>query len=411
MSGDLDFTSLWMALQPIVDLNDGHIVGHEALVRGQPDSPWSSPREIFAAAERSGREQDLEETCRRLALGAGQRLRDEERLFLNVDERYAHLPIDVETSQLQPERVAVELSEQREIVGQVRVLEAIQQWRHRGYAIVLDDYGRGHASLATLLAVQPDMIKVDRQIVRGIPGNARYNVAFTSLVQLTQDLGIELIAEGIERADQVDALRRLGVRLGQGFFLGRPEQHPAMRSLLPSGRATGDDPAVTAPAGPDTLSPHYEAFFNHIDVPAYFVDRKRTILGWNTAAEQLTGWSAPLVVGRKCMAKILDHITLDGASLCWGACPLVHCMADGDQHQDTVRLRHRSGQRIEVRIHATPVRDANGSIIGAIEVFRPASHETEGVVERGATLSDESDSFPQQKATKGNRPQAVAIAE
>lgn len=361
-----------MALQPIVDLHDGRITGHEALVRGAADSPWSSPTEIFAEAQRSGREQDLEETCRQLAILAGRRLGAGQRLFLNIDERYAHLPLDADPPQLHPQRVAVELSEQREIVGQDRVLEAVQLWRRRGYTIVLDDYGIGHASLATLLAVQPDMIKVDRYIVRGIASDTRYHAAFTSLLRLARDLGIEVVAEGIETMDQVGALRDLGVGLGQGFLLGRPEQRPAMRSPLTPEPAQVPADAVAATADPDiAFVPHYEAFLNSIDVAAYFVDRKRTILRWNTAAEALTGWPAHDVIGRNCMAMILDHTTVDGKRLCWDACPLVHCMADGCQRRDTVLLRHRSGHRIEVNIHASPVRDASGSIVGAIEVFRP----------------------------------------
>lgn len=408
MAQDLDFRSLWMALQPIVDLHDGHIAGHEALVRGPVDSPWSSPAEIFAAAERSGTQQDLEGTCRQLAIAVGQRLRDEQRLFLNVDERYAHLPIDGDPPRLRPERVAIELSEQREIVNQVQVLEAVYQWRHRGYTIVLDDYGTGHASLATLLAVQPDIIKVDRQLIQGLPGDTRYLAACRSLVQLAQELGIEVIAEGIERADQVAALRSLGVWLGQGFFLGRPERHPATRSSLPRLQRTTPARPTTIPAGPGVVSPHYETFFHTSDLPAYFVDRKRTILQWNTAAEALTGWSAQDVVGRKCMAKILDHTTRDGTSLCWGACPLVHCMADGKEHQDTILLRHHSGQRMEVQIHATPVRDAEGSIVGAFEVFQPTSDEKEHAGEPGSSLWGHEAPQTEHRHTQGGPPEVRA---
>lgn len=370
----LDLRALWMALQPIVGLNDGRVVGHEALLRGPAGSPWAMPAAILRNGAETGWGQELETICRRLALDAGGRLPVEQRLFVNVDAHHPDLLFDSQTVGLATERVVIEVSEERDVVDHPAVLAALHHWRQQGYRIALDDYGAGRSNLSTLLAVQPDIIKMDRAITARVCVDPRHRVVVQALVRLAEELRIDLVAEGIETPSQLDTLRELGVQLGQGYLFGRPDRHPAASGAVRLAAANRTPFSVRSRQAQTTtpLTSFDAAFFDSVSVAAYYVDKRRTILRWNAAAEAISGWTAKEVVGRRCMAGILDHRGLDGTPLCWGACPLVHVMAEGKLRRETVLMRHREGQRIAVTVEAVPVVGPGGGVVGAVELFYPA---------------------------------------
>ena len=101
----------------------------------------------------------------------------------------------------------------------------------------------------------------------------------------------------------------------------------------------------------------------------YLVDRGRTIRFWNKACERITGFAASEVVGRNCYAGILQHIDDEGMPLCFRTCPLAHTMADGEPRRARVWLHHKRGHRLAVCIAVNPIRDRDGTVIGAIETF------------------------------------------
>ena len=375
--------ALWVALQPIVVLHDGQVFGHEALVRGPAGGPWAEPAAIFRQAQEMGRVDELEGACRRLALTAGGRLPAEQRLFLNVDVGRPQIPLNVGLVGMPPDRVVIEVSEERDVFDDPTVLEALQNWKRQGYMIALDDYGAGRSNLTTLLAVQPNIIKIDRSIISGVDVNSRHRVAVESVVRLAADLGIDVVAEGIETTVQLATLREIGVRLGQGFLLGAPARPPVVPAASPvqtSSRPTPTTATVAtgraAPTRPENATAahvpvaFHEAFFQDVPLGAYYVDLRRTILRWNSAAEAITGLSAQDVLGRRCMSSTLDHTDQDGAPLCSGACPLVRAMADGRRRRATILLRHRAGHVVAVNVDAIPVRH-DGKVVGAVELFRP----------------------------------------
>ncbi len=375
----LNMAALWMALQPIVGIDDGRIVGHEALVRGAAGSRWAEPAGIMHEADDLGRAEELEATCRLLALTTGRRLPAGQRLFLNVDIRHLDLPLDAGLAGLGAEQVVVEVSEERDVVGDPVVLETLQRWKRQGYMLALDDYGAGRSNLTTLLAVQPNIIKIDRSITAGVDVHSRHRTAVESVVRLAADLGIEVVAEGIETTAQLATLREMGVRLGQGFLLGAPAPHPVTASSVqispPRAATQANDAAAARYPATGTLAdgpvaPYHDVFFDEAPVGAYYVDLRRTILRWNSAAEAITGLSAQEVVGRRCMSGVLHHKDQDGAALCSGACPLVHAMADGRRRQAIIVLRHRQGHPVTVAVDAIPVRRGD-KVVGAVELFRP----------------------------------------
>ncbi len=100
----------------------------------------------------------------------------------------------------------------------------------------------------------------------------------------------------------------------------------------------------------------------------YFVDTDRRILFWNKAAQEITGYAAEEIVGKRCQQSSLNHIDEEGRPLCTVGCPLFATLADGKQRQDRVFVRHKEGYRIPIRVNIFPIRK-EGKITGAVEVF------------------------------------------
>ena len=109
----------------------------------------------------------------------------------------------------------------------------------------------------------------------------------------------------------------------------------------------------------------------------YFVDQERRILYWNDGARRLTGYAADELVGRRCQDDILCHIDGEGKRLCQEGCPLTASIEDGGMHQASVFLRHKQGRRVPVNVRVQPIKDAQGAVIGAIEIFSDDTAQNE----------------------------------
>ena len=105
----------------------------------------------------------------------------------------------------------------------------------------------------------------------------------------------------------------------------------------------------------------------------YVVDRKRTITYWNRAAEEVTGFAAADVVGKRCRDGVLNHVDEAGRSMCGSRCPLLGTMRDGQPREAVVYAHHRDGHRFAVAVKAAALRDDTGKISGAVEVFHDDS--------------------------------------
>ncbi len=113
----------------------------------------------------------------------------------------------------------------------------------------------------------------------------------------------------------------------------------------------------------------YRDLIDNLHDGIYFVDRNRIITYWNKGAERITGYSAERAVGRSCRDNLLNHVTSKGLELCGAHCPLAAVANDGTPREAEVYLHHADGHRIPVFVRATPLRDRDGNILGAIETF------------------------------------------
>ena len=123
----------------------------------------------------------------------------------------------------------------------------------------------------------------------------------------------------------------------------------------------------------------YKELLDNIGDGVYFVDRERRILYWNEGATRLTGYKAEEILGKRCQDDILCHVDHAGKKLCHDGCPLTASMADGTFHRANVLLRHKMGRQVPVSVRVQPLRAADGSIIGGIEIFSDNSAEIEAL--------------------------------
>jgi PAS domain S-box-containing protein len=370
MDAETVLARLWVAWQPIVDLDHGDIIGHEALIRGPHGTPWAEPRGLFPWAAQQGVDRDLEGRCRRLALDfARTHLPQGTLLFLNIDGRWPSLPDSPDLTVPCDVPLALEISESHPILDNPPLLEALAVWRRVGHRIVLDDYGTGYAAAATVLAVQPDVIKLDRRLIADLDQDFHKQSLVRALRAWTRDLGIVLVAEGVETHDEWQVLRDLGCDYGQGFLFGRPAPRPVTEGL------GGQVPPVLKHPVPQSSGSDVLAFYadavRGAEVASYVVDRGRRLVAWNGAAEALLGFKEEDLVGTPCFHNPLDHRDRNGQRLCAGACPLVWSMARQRAHSAVVTARARDGNRLIVKVWAVPLWDASARrVVGALEQFQ-----------------------------------------
>ncbi len=215
-----------MAFQPIVNAADRTVFGHEALVRGRHHE---SAAEIFGQVPPRSRYR-FDQRCRIKALQLATRLGAPGFLCLNLlPNAIARAEACLETTLEVAERlgfpigrIVFELTENEKIADVKRLREVVEEHRCRGFQLALDDFGAGYSGLALLAELQVDIVKVDMNLVRGIDRSPSRRAIVKGLVRICEDLGAEVIAEGIETHEELSALRSLGIELFQGYHFARP---------------------------------------------------------------------------------------------------------------------------------------------------------------------------------------------
>jgi len=118
----------------------------------------------------------------------------------------------------------------------------------------------------------------------------------------------------------------------------------------------------------------YSRIFDNLHDGLYLVSRDRTIQYWNRAAEKISGYTAAEVVGKSCSDSILTHVDNNGNNLCTGICPLANTIVEGIACETEIFLHHKNGHRVPVSVRISPLTDASGGIIGAVEIFSDISN-------------------------------------
>lgn len=215
---------LFMVYQPIVQYSDRSILGYETLVRSaEPTIPH--PGALFDAAERLDRMRDLSRAIRRQAPLPYLDTADRGRLFYNLHVR------DLTDEQLfDPsaplaqiaDRVVLEITE-RAALDEVRDARSrVMRLREMGFRIAVDDLGAGYAGLNSFAQLEPDVVKLDMTLVRDVHTAPTKQKLVRSINQLCGDMGMEVVAEGVETKEELDCLVDLGCDIFQGYYFARP---------------------------------------------------------------------------------------------------------------------------------------------------------------------------------------------
>lgn len=214
--------SLSLVFQPIVNLATGKIVAVEALSRF-PEPPYQSAGTWFSEARSVNLGVSLELLAVRSALRYLPRIPDGCLLDINVGAE-AIVTSDFRRiiSHGDPSRIVLELTEDTEISDYQRLLNCFEQLKDTGFRIALDDTGAGFASFSHLVRLSPDVIKLDRDMIRGLDHDPVRHSLCAAVATFADDTGAMVIAEGIEQGAEAAALKELGIDFGQGFYLGRP---------------------------------------------------------------------------------------------------------------------------------------------------------------------------------------------
>lgn len=218
--------SMWIAFQPIVDGRARQTIGFEALMRSnEPTMP--SPAAILDAAEQLGRIHEVGRRVRERTAAAFESDSGDGLLFVNLhsaDLFDDHL-LDANAPLTKyADRVVLEITERAAIDDVADARHRAIELRRRGFKIAIDDLGAGYAGLTSFATFEPEIVKLDMSLVRGVEGSQVKRLIVGRIASLCHDLQMRVVAEGIETSQELSCMLDLGCEYLQGYLLGRPGQ-------------------------------------------------------------------------------------------------------------------------------------------------------------------------------------------
>ncbi|MBC8130705.1 MAG: EAL domain-containing protein [Rhizobiaceae bacterium] len=219
-----------MAFQPIYDIGAERVWGYEALIRGLAgEGAYSVLSKVTPEKKYL-----FDQSCRVKAIELASRLFPKEaslQLSINFMPNAVYEPAACLRATLTAARksdfpqtsIMFEFTEDEEIVDTDHLQKIITEYRRQGFITAIDDFGAGFAGLGLLADFQPDLVKIDMKLVRGVDTSHARRSIVAGILSIARDLGITLLAEGVETEAEFRALRDAGIALFQGYYFARPE--------------------------------------------------------------------------------------------------------------------------------------------------------------------------------------------
>ena len=215
-----------MAFQPICDLQNRRVFAHEALVRGPQGEPAGSLLQQVDADNLYA----FDQACRVKAVEWGARLNLPGLLSINFMPNAVYQAETCIRATLEAaarfgfplERIIFEVTEQEQVLDIEHLLQILYAYRKQGFKTAIDDFGSGYAGLNLLADFQPDLLKLDMELIRGIDQDSVRQVLVDGTLQMCRRLGVDVIAEGVETREELAVLKDMGIQLFQGYLLARP---------------------------------------------------------------------------------------------------------------------------------------------------------------------------------------------
>ncbi|MGD0193423.1 MAG: GGDEF domain-containing protein [Candidatus Dormibacteria bacterium] len=225
----LEGGSITTMFQPIVSLDDGEVMGYEALARPEGFAAMDSVEQVFEAARLGGQIRDLDWLCRRRAVEEAMRLPADKPLFLNISAAALLDPIHgvdqllllLSNAGRAPTTVVLEITEHERIRDYDILARVLASYRAEGIRFALDDVGEGHSTLELLAASSSEFLKLGRSLTM-TSTKVGSRAAMDATMAFARVSGAVVIAEGVENEFVADLMKAGGIRLGQGFGLGKP---------------------------------------------------------------------------------------------------------------------------------------------------------------------------------------------
>ncbi len=228
---------LEMAFQPIVDIKSNRVFAYEALVRGKNGE---SAGQVLSSVDDENK-YAFDQTCRTKAIEGIARLSPDASVSINFLPNAIYDPQTCLAKTLEAadkyrvakDRIIFEVTEHEKITNHVKLLDIFETYRDNGFKTAIDDFGEGFAGLNLLSRFQPDLLKLDMQLVQGIAESKAKQAIFEGVRHIANRLGINLIAEGIETEEDYRYLRQNDIYLMQGYLLARPQIAELPPYILP----------------------------------------------------------------------------------------------------------------------------------------------------------------------------------
>ncbi len=227
----LEERDLVMLYQPVIEFQEGEVLGWEAFVRGPESSALHDPKILFALAEEMGAVFGLEHACRQQAMASLGKLDKHQLLFLNThpsslnDPNFTPDRVNALLRQysLSPDNIVMEFTERHSVKDMPLFLKTIEVFRTEGFQVCIDDVGAGHSTLRYVTQARPDFVKIDISLIGGVDANPYNRVMVETLIAMTDKIGSKLLAVGVETETELSSLVSMGAYAGQGNLLGAPQ--------------------------------------------------------------------------------------------------------------------------------------------------------------------------------------------
>jgi len=225
------------AYQPILRMQEGTIMGFEALSRGPRGSGLESADALFGAATAHNLLVELDRLCRKRALLSSARIPSNTKLFVNTlpatmrDPQFRGKALidSLDKAQVAPGRIVIEITEHLVIENYAIFRDTMAYFTDLGMSFAVDDVGAGYSGLESIAKLRPAYLKVDIALVRDVHVSNVNRAMVKAIIALGHGIGAKVIAEGIQNEEEAQVLRAMGVDFGQGYHLARPDagQEPA----------------------------------------------------------------------------------------------------------------------------------------------------------------------------------------
>lgn len=218
--------------QPVIHLQSGTVHGYEALSRISQPGIIDNVEELFSRSGAYGLASELEMLCRKKALSKIRELSIQGKIFLNVspalfqssDHERGVTATLLDDLQIERSRIVFELTERTIIEDYDLFMRGVAHYREQGYSIAIDDLGSGYAGLQILARLEPEYVKLSRFLIANIDTASTKQALVECLATFCNKIGAQVIAEGIERPEELEYLHSIGVHFGQGYLFGKPSE-------------------------------------------------------------------------------------------------------------------------------------------------------------------------------------------